>query len=321
METLSPSSSSMSARQEAATFDEFSMRQSLLFTDSLKDLKSLRSQLYSAAEYFELSYSNDEQKQIVVNTLKDYAVKALVNTVDHLGSVSHKVNGLLDEKVNEVSGAELRVSCIEQRIRTCQEHINRQGCVQQSLVITAPRFHKRYIVPEGESMPESGTTAVAAHQELAFQLTDDLELQKFRAEHHSAIRDRPPSFRRMRSLSPSPTTRTRSASPRKGRSPSPFPHPGKFMSDKRAISPRPTSNLLARSGSLAVRPTHLNSTSTARRFLVEAQKSSSMRSHAERNEHKQMERLPSKGKGFLKALLSKRRSKKDEMLYTYIDEY
>lgn len=50
----------------------------------------------------------------MVETLKDYAIKALVNTVDHLGSVSYKVNDLLDEKVDEVSGTELRVSCIEQ---------------------------------------------------------------------------------------------------------------------------------------------------------------------------------------------------------------
>lgn len=50
----------------------------------------------------------------VVETLKDYAIKALVNTVDHLGSVSYKVNDILDEKVDEVSGTELRVSCIEQ---------------------------------------------------------------------------------------------------------------------------------------------------------------------------------------------------------------
>jgi len=111
-------------------------------------LKNLRAQLYSAAEYFELSYTNDDQKQMwvallelvhiyddaaislvsslycwflflfyvgrVVETLKDYAIKALVNTVDHLGSVTYKVNDLLDEKVVEVSVAELRVSCIEQ---------------------------------------------------------------------------------------------------------------------------------------------------------------------------------------------------------------
>lgn len=52
----------------------------------------------------------------MVNTLKDYAIKALVNTVDHLGSVTFKVNDLLDEKVDEVSGTELRVSSIEQVI-------------------------------------------------------------------------------------------------------------------------------------------------------------------------------------------------------------
>ena len=50
----------------------------------------------------------------VVETLKDYAIKALVNTVDHLGSVSYKVNDIFDEKVEEVSGTEFRVSCIEQ---------------------------------------------------------------------------------------------------------------------------------------------------------------------------------------------------------------
>lgn len=37
-----------------------------------------------------------------------------MNTVDHLGSVTYKVNDLLDEKVHEVSGTEFLVSCIEQ---------------------------------------------------------------------------------------------------------------------------------------------------------------------------------------------------------------
>lgn len=50
----------------------------------------------------------------VVSTLKDYAIKALVNTVDHLGSATYKVNDLLDEKVYEVSGTETCVSSIEQ---------------------------------------------------------------------------------------------------------------------------------------------------------------------------------------------------------------
>lgn len=51
--------------------------------------------------------------------MKDYAIKALVNTVDHLGSVTYKVNDFFDEKVDEVSGTEFRVSCIEQVRLNC----------------------------------------------------------------------------------------------------------------------------------------------------------------------------------------------------------
>ena len=54
----------------------------------------------------------------VVSTLKNYAIKALVNTVDHLGSASYKVNDFLDEKVNEVTGTEIFVSSIEQVLYT-----------------------------------------------------------------------------------------------------------------------------------------------------------------------------------------------------------
>lgn len=320
METLSPSSS-VGNRREAVNYDEFSMKQSLLFTDSLKDLKNLRSQLYSAAEYFESLYSNDEQKQMVMSTLKDYAVKALVNTVDHLGSVSYKVNGLIDEKVDEVSGAELRVSCLEQRIRTCQEFMDHEGRAQQSLLLAAPRFHKRYIIPVGESMPESGRMATAVNQEPLFSSKEDLDSEQLRADIRSDLTDRPPSFRKMHPLSPSSTMRARSASPRKERSISPSPRSGKFVTDKRAISPLPTSNPLARSGSLSLRPTTLNSSTSVRRVNVEAHKSFSTQLHAERNDNKEVERAPSRSKSFLKSLLSRRKSRKDEMLYNYIDEY
>lgn len=81
---------------EAANYDEIFMQQSLIFGDSLKvwhcilislyiicylhifkgisyyhfciqDLKNLRKQLYSAAEYFEDSYTNSDEKQLWVN--------------------------------------------------------------------------------------------------------------------------------------------------------------------------------------------------------------------------------------------------------------
>ncbi|XP_039054261.1 protein ABIL3-like [Hibiscus syriacus] len=123
------------------------MQQTLLFSDNLKDLKSLRNQLYSAAEYFEMAYTKQLQKQIVEETVKDYAIKALVNTVDHLGSVAYKINSFLDEKMIEYSAMERRLWCLEQRLRTCQDFVNLGGLSQQSIVLEAPKHHKHYIFP------------------------------------------------------------------------------------------------------------------------------------------------------------------------------
>ncbi|XP_077249624.1 protein ABIL3-like [Tasmannia lanceolata] len=300
METLS-SSSPLSVPQEASTYDELSMNQSILFSDSLKDLKNLRAQLYSAAEYFELSYSNDDQKQIVVNTLKDYALQALVNTVDHLGSVTYKVNGLVDEKVVEVSGTELRVSCIEQRLRTCQEYVDREGLSQQSLVITTPKYHKRYILP-GKSMNGSGC-AVAKHP--GFSIDDEEnDWHQLRTVIQSSFRETPSSSVRK--------ARSKSTSPRRGTF---------FFTEKRSVSPHSASHPLVRSESLSSRPTTPNSSNIGRRHPSTPQKSASMRLHAERNGKNEIEQHPSKSKRLLKALLSRRKSKQDPMLYSYLDDY
>ncbi|XP_050235962.1 protein ABIL2-like isoform X2 [Mercurialis annua] len=306
------------ASREASNYDEVSMQQSLLFSDSLKDLKNLRTQLYSAAEYFELSYTNDDQKQMVVETLKDYAIKALVNTVDHLGSVTYKVNDLLDEKVDEVSGTKFRVSCIEQRLKTCQEYIDHEGITQQSLVINTPKYHKRYILPVGETMHGAICTK---SKYLGCSLDDEDDWHQFRNAVRATITE--------------PTT-----APVRGRSPSPSPQPPQrsatfsFTStmpkkelDKRSVSPYRFP--LLRSGSVSSRPTTPNSSQPAtpnsaagrRRYPSEPRKSISMRIPAEKENTKDIEHHPSKSKRLLKALLSRRKSKKDDMLYTYLDEY
>lgn len=108
------SPTSVPVPQQSSHRDEVLMQQSLVFADNLKDLKNLREQLYSAAEYFEMAYTKEMQKQIVEDTLKDYAIKALVNTVDHLGSIAYKINTFLDEKINDYSVMELRLFCLEQ---------------------------------------------------------------------------------------------------------------------------------------------------------------------------------------------------------------
>lgn len=50
----------------------------------------------------------------MVDNLKDYAVRALVNAVDHLGTVAYKLTELLEQQTSDVSTMELKVSCLNQ---------------------------------------------------------------------------------------------------------------------------------------------------------------------------------------------------------------
>ncbi|KAL0304423.1 UNVERIFIED_CONTAM: protein ABIL2 [Sesamum radiatum] len=294
---------SMPFPREPANYDEVSMQQSMLFSDSLKDLKNLRKQLYSAAEYFELSYTNDDQKHIVVSTLKDYAIKALVNTVDHLGSVTYKVNDLLDEKVDEVSGTELRVSCIEQRLRTCQEYIDREGISQQSLVINTPNYHKRYILPVGETMHGAVRTK-SKYQ--GCSLDDGDEWHQFKnASYYAAIRATiretpPPSILGALSIT---VTKTCPAT------------------RELFILWQHFEERFRKENSVTAPVFHFYDRAPFP-YISEPRKSASMRIRVEKESPKDSgEQYPSKSKRLLKALLSRRKSKKDDMLYTYLDEY
>uniref|UniRef100_A0A2P2LPH4 Protein ABIL1 n=2 Tax=Rhizophora mucronata TaxID=61149 RepID=A0A2P2LPH4_RHIMU len=129
------------------TFDEVSMERSKSFVKALQELKNLRPQLYSAAEYCEKSYLHSEQKQMVLDNLKGYAVRALVNAVDHLGTVAYKLTDLLEQQALDVSTMELKVSCLNQQILTCKVYTDKEGLRQQQLLAVIPRHHKHYILP------------------------------------------------------------------------------------------------------------------------------------------------------------------------------
>ncbi|KAE8657679.1 Protein ABIL1 [Hibiscus syriacus] len=131
----------------AMTFDEFSLEHSKSFVKALQELKNLRPQLYSAAEYCEKSYLHSEKKQMVLDNLKEYAVQALVNAVDHLGTVAYKLTDLLEQQTWEVSTMELKASCLNQQLLTCQTYTSKQGLKQQQLLAFIPRHHKHYILP------------------------------------------------------------------------------------------------------------------------------------------------------------------------------
>nr|KYP71868.1 Protein ABIL1 [Cajanus cajan] len=129
------------------TFDEVSMEHSKSFIFALQELKNLRPQLYSAAEYCEKSYLQSDQKQMVLDNLKDYAVRALVNAVDHMGTVAYKLSDLLEQQTFNVSTMDLKVSTLNQKLLTCHIYNDKEGLRQQQLLAFIPRHHKHYILP------------------------------------------------------------------------------------------------------------------------------------------------------------------------------
>jgi hypothetical protein len=50
----------------------------------------------------------------VLDNLKDYAVRAVVNAVDHLGTVAYKLTDLFEQQASEVSTYELKVARLSQ---------------------------------------------------------------------------------------------------------------------------------------------------------------------------------------------------------------
>lgn len=124
-----------------------SMERSAGFVTALQELKNLKPHLHSAAKYCQRSYINSEQKQMILDSLKDYAAQALVNTIDHLGTVAYKLNDILEQQTEEISSIDLRVVCLNQKLLTCQTYTDNEGLRQQQLLAIIPRHHKHYTLP------------------------------------------------------------------------------------------------------------------------------------------------------------------------------
>ena len=50
----------------------------------------------------------------VLDNLKDYAVRAVVNAVDHLGTVAYKLTDLFEQQASEISTFELKLARLNQ---------------------------------------------------------------------------------------------------------------------------------------------------------------------------------------------------------------
>ncbi|XP_039161371.1 protein ABIL2 isoform X2 [Eucalyptus grandis] len=294
----------VSAPQEALHYDELSMKESLNFSDSLKDLKDLRKQLYSAAEYFELSYNKQDQKQIVVNTLRDYATKAFISTVDHLGSMTYKVNCLLDDKIEEASAIELRFSCLQQRLQMCDVFIDHGGLSQQSLAIRTPKHHMRYILPVSQA--KDGGVSKNLQYCMKNEVNSDMS-----ADMYSRNIETSAPFVRRRHL----TTQFPRSTPT-----SIFSFASTSSNQKAEKRTSPFLFQLTRLGSLVDRSTSSNQSSAKKRYPLEPRRSTSMSAHVERNRRTDIELYSSENNRLFKSLVSMRKSRKDSRLYKFLDE-
>ncbi|KVH95299.1 hypothetical protein Ccrd_002632 [Cynara cardunculus var. scolymus] len=167
MEAKDTSSSSPSNLHPPSNYDEIFMQRSLLFADSLKDLRTIRTQLYSAAEFFEDSYHGNDHDQLLFESLKDYVSKALISTIDHLGSVTSKVDSFLNENVDEVFETNLGVLCMEQSIisdlsPTANITTKMFILVQPRLSHPSPEGHRTPLIFSARSSDASSTN----HQQL-----------------------------------------------------------------------------------------------------------------------------------------------------------
>ncbi|XP_065016740.1 probable protein ABIL3 isoform X3 [Musa acuminata AAA Group] len=266
-------------------------------------LRNMQSRLYSAAEYFELSYMNDDGKEMVMRSLKDYAVKAIANAVDHLGSVSYKVDNLLNYEVDEVSAATFEVSCMKQRLRTCQTRIDHECLSQQSLLIKPPKYHKHYIL-QGQSTADSGISMLKCQ---GFYPPKENSKLNHHQTASSATRHWQSPIKNVHSRSPSPC-------PSKSEQ---YLSPSQTMHSIEKISYN-AYNPLTGARSAASRPNIPNS---SKKYIMETQNSLPMCLHAERNNHSETERNPTRKRRFLNALIMRNRSWTDESLYSFLNEY
>ncbi|KAG8382534.1 hypothetical protein BUALT_Bualt05G0087400 [Buddleja alternifolia] len=293
------SSFSMNSSEKVSNYDEIFMQRRLHFADSLKDLKNLRKQLYSAAEYFETSYDKDlDHKQFVVESSKDYVAKALVSTVDHLGSVADKLNKFLDEKANEYSTATIRFSCVQQRLNTFQGFRDVRGVSQQSLMIEAPKYPAETSHFDKSKLMYRNCIWGPQYDDMHKTKQDNSFAKAFQA---ARIKPPQPSLRKGNSRVPLTES-------------SPNPHSFSFTrilsnkeSGKRSVSPLRFP--LKRSGSVANRSVSPSPFENKHRYPTEPRRAISVLSRPERET--EIESYTKRSKHLLKALLSVHRSRKE----------
>ncbi|KAK1421013.1 hypothetical protein QVD17_23051 [Tagetes erecta] len=116
------------------------------FCKSLQDLKDLCSQLHHAADSYQSSFLNSNQKQLVIKNTKEYIHSAVVTVVDHLGTVSSNLDHHLS-KTGSIYQTEVKLNILNQKLLTCQDYSHKIALAKVSEREYNPKYNSRYIKP------------------------------------------------------------------------------------------------------------------------------------------------------------------------------
>ncbi|KAM0835023.1 hypothetical protein ACQ4PT_063209 [Festuca glaucescens] len=127
------------------------------FDAALRELKDLRFQLHQAADCCEKAFLGTEQKRLILDSTKSYICDAVVTVIDHLGTVSSKLEQQLEDKT-EVTQTEQKISFLKQRLLTCEQYANSLNLLALRMDTGAVQYHRRYLSQSTETNNKENVT-------------------------------------------------------------------------------------------------------------------------------------------------------------------
>ncbi|XP_037414162.1 probable protein ABIL5 isoform X1 [Triticum dicoccoides] len=119
------------------------------FDGALRELKDLQSQLHQAADCCEKAFLATEKKQLILDSTKSYICNAVVAVIDHLGTVSSKLEHQLEDKA-EITQTEQKINFLKQRLLTCEQYAISLQLLAVRADTGAVQYHRRYLSQSSE---------------------------------------------------------------------------------------------------------------------------------------------------------------------------
>ncbi|WVZ68750.1 hypothetical protein U9M48_017650 [Paspalum notatum var. saurae] len=140
------------------------------FDGALKELKDLRSQLHEAADCCEKAFLNTERKKLILEGTKSYICDAVVTVIDHLGTVSSKLEHKMQEKT-DVAQTERKINFLKQRLLTCEQYALSLKLLTVRGDPDAIQYHRRYISHSIQRTKEENGAGLSINDQELPQIT------------------------------------------------------------------------------------------------------------------------------------------------------